>query len=76
MGEQIGNTLGKNVISVYLSGISHVVKIKDVKKLLEDIENDPIIRDQMVNLGCLLVCTFHNFLVPIIIAAHISLCTY
>ena len=24
----------------------------------------------MANLGCLLVCTFDNFLVPILIAAH------
>ena len=39
-----------------------MVKIRDVKKLQEDIENDPIIKDQMVNLGCLLVC--------ILVAAH------
>ena len=26
----------------------------DVKKLKQDIENDPIIRDQMANLGCIL----------------------
>ena len=25
---------------------------------------------QMANIGCLLVCTFGNFLVPILIAAH------
>ena len=46
-----------------------MVKIKDVKKLLEDIENNPIIRDQMANQGCLLVCTFRNFVAPVLVAA-------
>ena len=36
----------------------------------QDIENDLIIRDQMVNLGCLLVRTFGNFLAPALVAAH------
>ena len=31
-----------------------VVKIRDMKKLQQDIENDPIIKDQMANLGCFL----------------------
>ena len=47
-----------------------MVKIRDVKKLQQDIENDPIIKDQMANLGCLLVCTFGNFLAPVLVAAH------
>ena len=47
-----------------------MVKITDVKKLQQDIENDPIIKYQIVNLGCLLVCTFGNFLAPVLIAAH------
>ena len=38
-----------------------MVKITDVEKLQHDIENDPIIRDQMANLGFLLVCTFLKF---------------
>ena len=46
-----------------------MVKIKDVKKLLEDIENNPIIRDQMANQGCLLVCAFRNFVAPVLVAA-------
>ena len=29
------------------------IQIKDVKKLQQDIENDPIIKDQMAGLGCL-----------------------
>ena len=47
-----------------------MVKIRDVKKLWQDIKNDPIIKDQMADLGCLLVSTFGNFLVPVLIAVH------
>ena len=69
-GEKIGKALGKSVINLYSTRISRVVKIRDVKKLQQDIENDPIIKDQMANLGCLLVCTFGNFLAPVLVAAH------
>ena len=55
---------------MYSTGISQWLKIKDVKKLRQEIENDPIIKDQMVNLGCLFVCTFGNYLAPVLIAAH------
>ena len=47
-----------------------MVKIWDVKKLQQHIENDLIIKDQMANLGCLLVCMFGNFLAPVLVAAH------
>ena len=47
-----------------------MVKIRDVHKLQQVIEDDPIIKDQMTNLGCLLVCTFGNFLAPVLVAAH------
>ena len=68
--EKTGKTLGKHVINLYSTGISRVVKIRNVKKLEEDIQNDPITKDQMANLGCLLVCTFGNFLAPVLVAAH------
>ena len=55
---------------MYCTGISRWLKIKDVKKLRWDNENDPIIKDQMAGLGCLFVCTFGNFLAPVLIAAH------
>ena len=55
---------------MYSTSISWWLKIKDVKKIQQDIENDPIIKDQMANLGCLLVCTFGNFLAPVLMAAH------
>ena len=47
-----------------------MVKIRDVKKLQQDIENDPIIKDHMANLDCIFVCTFDNFLAPVLMAAH------
>ena len=47
-----------------------MLKFRDSKKLQQDIENDLIIKDQVANLGCLLVCMFGNFLVPVLIAAH------
>ena len=41
-----------------------------LKKLQQDNENDPIIKDHMTNLGCLLVCAFGKFLAPVLVAAH------
>ena len=51
--EKTGKTLGKHVINLYSTEISQWLKIKDVKKLRQNIENDPIIKDQMAGLGCL-----------------------
>ena len=62
--------MGKHVINLYSTGISWVVKIRNVKKLQQDIGNDPVIEDQMANLSCLLVYTFGNFLAPVLVAAH------
>ena len=69
-GEKSGKALGKHVINLYSTGISQWLKIKDVKKLRQDIENDPIIKDQMADLGCLFVCPFGNYLAPVLIVAH------
>ena len=35
------------MINLYSTGISRVVKIRDVKNLQQNIENDPIIEDQV-----------------------------
>ena len=69
-GEKAEKALGKHVINLFSTGISQWLKIKDVKKLRQDTENVPIIKDQMANLGCLFVCTFGDYLVPVLIAAH------
>ena len=68
--EKTGKALDQHVINLYYTRISRVVKIRDVKKLQQDIENDPIIKDQMTNLGCLLVYTLVNFLAPVLVAVH------
>ena len=69
-GEKTGKALGKSVINLYSTGISRWLKIKDVKKWRQDIENDSIIKDQMANLGYLFVCTFGDCLTSVSIAAH------
>ena len=55
---------------MYSTGISGVVKIRDVKRLQQDIENGPIIKEQMTNLSCFLVCTLGNFLAIVLVAVH------
>ena len=62
-GEKTGKPFDKHSIKLYSTGISQVVRITDVK-------NDRIIKDQMANIGCLLVRTFSNFLVAVLVAAH------
>ena len=69
-GDKTGKTLGKHVINLYGTCISRWVKIRDVHKLCQDIENDPIINDQMAYLGCLLVSTLGRLLAPILEVAH------
>ena len=55
---------------MYSTSIRWLLKIKDLKKLCQGIEDDPIIKDQMAGLGYLFVCTVGNFLAPVLIAAH------
>ena len=69
-GENTENALGKHVINLYSTGIFWMIKIRDAHKLRQDIENDPIIKDQMAGLGCLLVCTFGNLLTPVLMIVH------
>ena len=61
-GEKTAKLLGKNVIKLYCKGISRFVKIRDAKKLRQDTEDDPIIKDQIAGLGCLLVYTLGDYL--------------
>ena len=62
--------MSKHVINLFSTGISRMVKIRNVYKLQQDIENDRMIKDQIASLDCLLVCTFGNFLVPVLVTAH------
>ena len=69
-GENMATALGRYAINLYSRGISRFVKIKDVKNFCQDIEDDAIIKDQMANLGCLLVYAFADYLAPILVAVH------
>ena len=69
-GEKTGKVLVRHVINLYSAGISRCVKIRGVHKLHQDIENDPIIKDQMADLGCLLVSTFGKLLASVLRVAH------
>ena len=69
-GEKTGKAFGKHVINLYSTGISRMVIIRDVHKLRQDTEEDPTIKDQMAGLGCLLLCTFGNFLALVLVATH------
>ena len=69
-GEKTGKALGRHVINLYATRISRQVKIRNVHKLCQDIENDLIIKDQMANLGCLLVDTFGKLLAPVLGVSH------
>ena len=69
-GEKAAKALGKHVVNLYSTGISRVVKIRDVKKLQQDTENDLIIKDQMASLGYLLVCALGDYLTPVLVAVH------
>ena len=64
-GEKTGKALGRYVINLYATGIFRWVKIRNVQKLRQDIANDQIIKDQMTDLGCLLVSTFGKLLAPV-----------
>ena len=46
-GEKTVKALGKHVMNLYSTGIPRWLKIKYIKKIWQDIENDPIIKDQM-----------------------------
>ena len=69
-GEKTAKVLGEHVINLYSREISRFVKIRVVEKLRQEIEDDPVIKDQMPVLGCLLVYTFGDYLATILLTAH------
>ena len=69
-GEKTAKALSTHVIKLYSTGMSRVVKIRDVKKLHQDTENDPLNKDQIANLGCLLACVLGDYLATVLVAAH------
>ena len=47
-----------------------MIKIRDAKRLWQDIENNLNVKDQMADLGYLLVRTFGKFLTPVLVALN------
>ena len=70
-GEQTAEALSKHVINQFSKGISWFVKIRGVKKIRQEIKDDPIIQDQMFNLGCLSVCALADYLASLLVGVHI-----
>ena len=60
----------KHLIKIYLNGVSKVLRIDDMEQLRKDIDEDPIIKDSMADIGALMVSTFGKWLSPILIACH------
>ena len=50
--KQTRKALSKHVINLYSAGNFQVVKIRNILKMQEDIENDLFIRDETANVGC------------------------
>ena len=59
-----------HVVNMYSKGVSRVLKIDSVEQLRRDIDNDPIIKESMADVGALMVGTFGRYLAPLLIAAH------
>ena len=47
-----------------------IVKIDSIDKLRKDIDEDPIIRDSMAEVGALLFERFGRYLAPLLVLAH------
>ena len=68
--ERTGKAMSKHVVNLYSTGVSKIVKIDNIDQLREDIDEDPIIRDSMAEVGALLVETFGRYLAPLLVLAH------
>ena len=69
-GEKTGKAMGKPLIKIYSNGVSKVLRIDDMEQLRKGIDEDPIIKDSMADIGALMVSTFGKWLSPILIACH------
>ena len=68
--DKTGKAVGTHIVNLYSNGISKLISINDVNKLKRDIEDDPIIKDSMADIGALLVGTFGKLLSPMLVVAH------
>ena len=68
--EKTVKAMGKHLIKTYLNGVSKVLRIDDMEQLRKDIDEDPIVKGSMADIGGLMVSTFGKWLSPILIACH------
>ena len=68
--ETTGKAVSAHVVNMYSKGVSRVLKIDSVEQLRRDIDNDPVIKESMADVGALMVGTFGRYLAPLLIAAH------
>ena len=71
-GEKTGKAMGKHLIKIYSNGVCKVLRIDNMEQLREDIDEDPIIKDSMADIGALMVSTFGKCLSTILIACHMA----
>ena len=69
-GEKTGKAMGKHLIQLYSNGVSKVLRIDNMEQWRKDIDEDPIIKDSMADIGTLMVSTFGKWQSPILIACH------
>ena len=65
-----GKAMGRHLINLYSNGVCKVLKIDNTKQLCRDIDEDPIIKDSMADIGILMVAKFGKWLSPVLIACH------
>ena len=68
--ERTGKTVSKHIVNLYSTGVSKIVKTDSIDQLRKDVDEDPIIRDSMAEVGALLVETFGRYLAPLLVLAH------
>ena len=68
--ERTGKAVSKHVVNLYSTGVSKIVKIDSIDQLRKDIDEDPIIRDYMAEVGTLLVEKYGRYLAPLPVLAH------
>ena len=69
-GEMTGRAMGRHFINLYSNGVSKVLKIDNIEQLRRDIDEDPIIKDSMEDIGALMVTIFGKWLSPALVACH------
>ena len=68
--QNTGKAVSKHVVNLYSTGISRFLKIDSIEQLRKDIDDDPIIKDSMAEVGALLVSAFGPWLSPLLVVAH------